>query len=143
LACLRAAALCTRWQLVQFEFDPLVTTESAASVICADYFLHDSATLGRRVGIGAIGYLATRPALRGKGGHGSHLLSAFETILHKRAVETGEPLHAVVLESEDRAARFWSKMGFRTAPGSRYIQPPLSYNPQTGEPASRAASETL
>jgi hypothetical protein len=93
--------------------------------------------------MGAISYLATRPALRGKGGHGRHLLAAFETALKKRADDLGEPLRAIVLESEGRARGFWSKMGFRCAPDSRYIQPPLNYDSQTGEPLSNTAPETF
>lgn len=129
--------------LAHFEFDPMVTTESVVSVVCGDAISHYSETLGRQVSVGAIGYMATRPALRGKGGHGSHLLAAFENRLRQQAEQSGEPLHAVVLESEDRAARFWSKMGFRAGAGSRYTQPPLSFDPQTGEPLTQPAPETF
>ncbi len=130
-------------QLVHFEFDPLVSTESVASVIAASYFSHDSPVLGQQVGVGAISYLATRPALRGKGGHGRHLLEAFEAALHQLAARQNEPLRAIVLESEGRAMGFWSKMGFRCAEGSHYIQPPLSFDPRTGEPISNTAPETF
>jgi hypothetical protein len=130
-------------KLVHFEFDPFVTTESVASVVLGNYFSHNSAVLGRRVGIGGLGYLATRPEMRGKGGHGRHLTAVFETALHKVAAERGEPLRGVLLESEDRARGFWSKMGFRAAEGSRYIQPPLSFDPDTGAPITNLASETF
>jgi GNAT superfamily N-acetyltransferase len=130
-------------QLLHFEFDPFVATESIASVLVANYFTHESAVLGKRVGVGAIGYLATRPALRGKGGHGRYLTAAFETALQQRAADRGDYLLGAMLESEDRARQFWSKMGFRYAEGSRYMQPPLNYNPETGEPTSNTAPETF
>lgn len=130
-------------RLYQFEFDPLVATESVASVIVGNYFSHESPALGQRVGIGAISYLATRPDLRGKGGHGKQLLAAFEAALKQRAEALDEPLRGIMLESEGRARGFWSKMGFRCAPESHYLQPPLNYDEETGEPTSNTAPETF
>ena len=121
--------------LHHFVFDPLTSTESIASVIIGDY-----ASLGNGTGFGAIGYLATRPALRGGRGHGSALSMAFETAVAAWANKHGERLRCIVLEAEYRARFYWAKQGYRYPRGSVYITPSLTFDPVTGEPTG---SETV
>lgn len=126
--------------LQHFDFDPLVATESVACVVTGNYFSLQEAT-GQAVGIGAIGYLATRSAMRRGRGHGTQLTAALETFLQARASELGETLRAIILESLPAAQPFWAKMGYRWPENSRYIQPPLNFDPQTGEATSDTADE--
>lgn len=129
-------------QLSHFEFDPMTSTESIAAVIMGGYIsLKERAD--RPIGMGAISYLATRPALRQGRGHGTALSEALEAAMHRCAERNGEKLQYIVLESEARARPFWAKKGYRYPRNSRYIQPPLEYDPRTGEPIRNPAPEAF
>ncbi|MAS38255.1 MAG: hypothetical protein CL610_29935 [Anaerolineaceae bacterium] len=129
-------------ELAQFAFDPLVSTESIAAVIVGEY-ISLAAYTGQPVGLGGISYLATRPALRRGQGHGTALTDALETAMRTCAAHNGETLSYMVLESESRARHYWAKKGYRYPRDSRYVQPPLAYDPQTGVPILNPAPETF
>lgn len=122
-------------RLVHFSFDPLLVTEQIASVIAGNYM-----TLSPQgpesdpgAGIGAIGHLATREHLRRTGGHGGTLVAAFEREIEALAAARGETTRLLVLEAEPDAMAFWARQGYRWPIGSRYAQPPLDFDPATGQ----------
>lgn len=124
-------------RLVHFGFDPLMATEQIASVIAGNYM-----TLPPQgpepdpdpgAGIGAIGHLATREHLRRTGGHGGTLVAAFEREMETLAAARGETTRLLVLEAEPDAMAFWARQGYRWPVGSRYAQPPLDFDPATGQ----------
>lgn len=123
-------------RLVSFHFDPLCATEGIASVINGVYMSHGDGT-----GMGAIAYLASRPNLRRGGGHGRTLTALLERRMAEYAASRGEQLKAIVLESEAPARPFWYKMGYRWPQNSRYVQPPIYVDPDSGEPLSPAVPE--
>lgn len=119
-------------QLSHFRFDPLTVTKSVAGVISGNYMsiLPNLRTHGS---MGAIGHLATRPHLRRGRGHGTALLQAFEQEITALAASRGETLQVILLEAETDSWPFWAKQGYRWPAGSRYCQPPLEFDPLTGE----------
>ena len=119
-------------RLVRFGFDPLMVTEQVASVISGN-FMTLVPPAAPRVGIGAIGHLATREQLRRRGGHGGTLVAQFERAMEALAAARGEKLSLLVLEAEPDAMAFWARQGYRWPVGSRYAQPPLDWDPATGE----------
>lgn len=119
-------------QLKGFGFDPLIVTDSIMSVISGNYMkLYPPQR--QKEGIGAIGHLATRSHFRRGKGHGTVLLQAFEREVEAIAAERGEKLQLIVLEAEEDSWWFWAKQGYRWPAGSRYFQPPLEFDPVTGE----------
>lgn len=119
-------------RLVCFGFDPLMVTEQVASVISGNYMTLVPPA-GPGMGIGAIGHLATRETLRRRGGHGGTLVAQFEREMGTVAAARGETLSLLVLEAEPDAMTFWARQGYRWPVGSRYAQPPLDWDPATGE----------
>ncbi len=119
-------------RLARFDYDPLVVTEQIASVISGTYMtLLPPASPA--LGIGAIGHLATREHLRRTGGHGGTLVATFEREVEAIAAARGETTSLLVLEAEPDAMGFWARQGYRWPVGSRYAQPPLDFDPATGE----------
>ena len=119
-------------RLAHFGFDPLMVTEQVASVISGNLMpLVPPAVPG--ASIGAIGHLATREHLRRRGGHGGTLVAQFERAMEALAAARGETLSLLVLEAEPDAMAFWARQGYRWPVGSRYAQPPLDWDPDTGE----------
>ena len=118
-------------RLVRFGFDPLMATEQIASVIDGNYMTM-LPPAGPSIGMGAIGHLATREALRRKGGHGGTLVAAFEREIAALAAARGETTGLIVLEAERDAMAFWARQGYRWPVGARYVQPPLDFDPATG-----------
>jgi GNAT superfamily N-acetyltransferase len=94
------------------------------------------------VGCGAIGYAVTREEHRRKGLARS-LVNAFEEQISKNN------RHPKVSVSEMRrgSSGFWDKVGYgKVMDGSRnisYFQPPMEFDPITGEPLFREVRETL
>jgi ribosomal protein S18 acetylase RimI-like enzyme len=125
-------------QLVYFEYDPLTITRHIAGMISGNYISLPT----RGESFGAIGQLATRPAHRNQK-HGSQLVKAFEELAQQTAEEKQEVLVLNVLESEERARGFWTKMGYLYPQDSDYIQPPIDYDLETGEPLFEPVSEML
>ncbi len=123
--------------LTHFKFDPLTSTESIVGVVIGDF-----TQLNATVGFGAIGYLATRPALRGQG-HGQALTHAFDEAVAGIAQQQGLQLVGNVLEAEDRARQFWAKQGYRYPRDSQYVQPSLNFDPVTGQPLDEPVPEML
>ncbi len=119
-------------RLAGFGADPLSITEQPAGVISGTYMTLLS-TAALRQGIGAIGHLATRPALRRTGGHGHALTVEFEREIMAVAAARNETTRLLVLEAEPDAMAFWAKQGYRWPVGSRYAQPPLDFDPDTCE----------
>jgi hypothetical protein len=119
-------------QLKSFGFDPLTITNSVAGVISGNYMSMVPA-LRQNASMGAIGHLATRRHLRRGGGHGTALLQAFEQEVSALAAARGETLQVILLEAETDSWQFWAKRGYRWPAGSRYCQPPLEFDPVTGE----------
>jgi GNAT superfamily N-acetyltransferase len=86
-------------------------------------------------GIGFIEYLVTRPEFR-RQGHASHLLRSLECALQECALSRGERLTLVLGEVEPWMVPFKVKRGYRWPRGSRYCQPPITYDLRTGRPLS-------
>jgi hypothetical protein len=122
-------------RLVRFDHDSLAVTEHMASVISGQYMslLTQLTQAGRGLAIAAVGHLATRAALRRGGGHGRALVAAFEREIAALAAARGETDCLIVLEAEHDAMTFWAKQGYRWPLGSRYAQPPLEFDPASGE----------
>jgi len=119
-------------QLVQFDFNPLAITDNIVSVISGNYMaMQVSQRQGE--GIGAIGHLATRDRFRRGQGHGTALLKAFEQEVEMVATMRGERMRLIILEAQADSWWFWAKRGYRWPAGTRYSQPPLDFDPLTGE----------
>ncbi|MDX2163021.1 MAG: hypothetical protein SF162_17020 [bacterium] len=118
-------------RLTRFAFDPLVATEEIAATSSGTYMSLAPARPGEA--IGAIGYAATRNALRGKG-HGQSAVQDFERAMIEAAAQRGETLKLLMLEAETTATVFWTRCGYRWPDGAKYMQPPISFDPATGEP---------
>jgi|GEM_PF-6178852 len=85
--------------------------------------------------IGFIEYLVTRPECCGQGCAGE-LLDAFEGELARCAAARGERLALALGEVEPELLRFKARHGYQTPLAGRYVQPPLRYNPHSGQPLS-------
>jgi GNAT superfamily N-acetyltransferase len=92
--------------------------------------------------IGALGHLVTDPAGRGHG-HGRALAGAFERSLLDEAAAQGRGLDLLLLESRPSACAFWAQLAYRWVDGSRYHQPALRADPQTGRSAHDPVAELL
>jgi GNAT superfamily N-acetyltransferase len=129
-------------RLVSFGFDPLTVTDGIVSVVSGNYMSLDQ--VGRAgLGIGVVGYLATRERFRGRGGHGTALVRAFEQRAAALASSRGERLRLIVLEAAPGSTGFWTKRGYRWPEGTHYFQPPLDFDPVTGAPRHREVPELL
>ncbi len=129
-------------RLVRFAFDPLTVTESIVSSISGHYM--SLQPVGRsKQSIGAIGNLVTREQFRGGQGHGTELIQAFEQESARIAAGRGERLELYVLEAQEESQGFWYKRGYRWPSGTRYAQPPLEFDPTTGERLHNEVPETL
>jgi len=118
-------------RLTRFSFDPQVTTEEITAMASGTYMTLDPLRPG--LSLGAIGYAATRPGLRGQG-HGNIIVEMFEQEMRAVARARGETLTLILLESEPTSTAFWSRCGYRWPLGGSYVQPPISFDLQTGEP---------
>ncbi len=119
-------------QLKEFAFNPLVVTDSIMSVISGTY-MSLQGSHREHEGIGAIGHIATRTHFRRGKGHGTVLVEAFEREVETTATARGDKLRLILLEAEPASKGFWVKQGYRWAAGTRYSQPPLEFDPVTGE----------
>jgi hypothetical protein len=121
-------------QLRRFYYDPLAVSENIVGAISGNYMpiqsLHTEKT---GTSIGAIGNMATRVYFRGKQGHGTNLAQAFEKQIETMASSRGDKLQLMALEAQKDSVGFWLKNGYRWAEGTRYAQPPLDFDPVTGE----------
>jgi hypothetical protein len=128
--------------LRRFVFDPTMALDSIVSVLSANYmslaWIRD-----QRAGIGAIGHLATRERFRRGQGHGTALLETFEGEVARIAAARGERLELIALEAQEESEAFWFKRGYRWARGTRYAQPPLDFDRDTGERFYDEVPETL
>lgn len=129
-------------RLVRFGFDPLAVTESIVASVSGHYMsLQPVGRAGEA--IGALGNIATRMRFRGGQGHGTALTEAFEREMVRIARERGETVRLCILESQDDSQGFWYKRGYRWPQGTRYAQPPLEFDPRTGERLHDEVPETL
>jgi GNAT superfamily N-acetyltransferase len=129
----------TDGNLCQFTFDPLhFSTNIAASI--SGSLMEIEEQPGRA--IAGIGYLATRPAMR-KHGHGRALIKAFEEAITALASLRGLALEMLILEAENRARTFWGNCGFLTPANSVYMQPPIMFDQDTGDPVSETVTEMI
>ncbi len=119
-------------QLQKFAFNPLVVTDSIVGVSSGTYM---SMELTQRMheSFGAIGHLVTRSHFRRGQGHGTSVLDAFEQAVEMIATERGDKLQLILLEAQADSRGFWAREGYRWPAGSRYAQPPLEFDPITGE----------
>jgi len=92
--------------------------------------------------IGAIGHTATLEELRRKG-YGSRVLSYFETTAKKLTEERNKEFIGLVCEAENRSVGFWHKSGFKELEDVIYFQPPLIFDPNTGERQYDEVQENL
>jgi len=127
-------------RLTQFRYDPLMTTEEVAATSSGTYISLDPER--PKESIGAMGYAATRKGLL-RQGHGLSIARMFETEIIETARLRGDTLKLLMLEAETTALPFWTTCGYRWATDSRYHQPPISFDPTTGEPNYEAKFETL
>jgi ribosomal protein S18 acetylase RimI-like enzyme len=128
--------------LKQFTFDPLALSEHIVGVVSANYMSLDP--VGREgQGIGAIGHLATREHFQRGYGHGSALLESFEDELNAIAKSQQARVTLIALEAQEDSQAFWYKRGYRWASGTKYAQPPLDFDPVTGERIYDEVPETL
>lgn len=128
-------------RLLRFDYNPLTASRHIAAMINTDYIpfpLPDDPNAA----MGGIGQMATRLGLRGQG-HANNLVQVFEEQVKAIARQRGQTLKLLVLEAERAARQFWARMGYRYPQGARYMQPPLSYSPDTGEPVKRAMPEMI
>ncbi len=129
-------------RLVRYGFDPLTVTESIAAAVCGHYM--SLQPIGRPgESIGALGNIVTREHFRGGQGHGSALTEAFEREMERVAQARGETLRLYILESQDDSQGFWYRQGYRWPRDTRYAQPPLEFDPTTGERIHDEVPETL
>ena len=129
-------------RLVRFGFDPLTVTEGIAAAVCGHYM--SLQPIGRPAeSIGALGNIVTRERFRRGQGHGSALTEAFEREMLRVAQARGETLRLYILESQDDSQGFWYKRGYRWPRGTRYAQPPLEFDPASGERLHDEVHETL
>ena len=120
-------------QLLHFTYDPLSTTETIVGALAGNYMpLQSPHAPQTQSSIGAIGNVAVREHLRGRGGHGTALASTFEQHILATATTRGETVQLFILEAEERSVGFWLKMGYRWAQGTHYAQPPIAFDPVNG-----------
>jgi hypothetical protein len=124
---------------VQYQYDPLTVTTSVAAVVTGNYIPLE--THGG-FGIGGIGQAATRPGLRGQG-HGGLVVEAFEAEMRQIAAASSQQLPLIVLEAEEASRPFWAGLGYRYPIGTRYKQPPIDYDRESGKPLFPAVPELL
>lgn len=119
--------------LTHFDYNPSNVTEHTVSVITGDYISFDK--IGRSgESMAGIGQLATLAGGQWRGqGHGTALVRAFEAECDKMAQARNETMKTYLVESEGDAQRFWAKMGYRWVVNSRYFQPPIDWDYETGE----------
>lgn len=128
--------------LQRFAFDPLTISESIVSLVSGNYMSLRAVRSGASA-IGAMGHLATRERFRRGRGHGSLLVRAFEAEVDTIAQARGETLQLIALEAQADSEAFWYKQGYRWAVGTDYAQPPLEFDPATGEPQHDEVPESL
>jgi hypothetical protein len=119
-------------RLQQFAFNPLVTTDNIIGASSGTYMSMEPSQR-KYLSLGAIGHLVTRDHFRGGQGHGTALLKAFEQEVEGLAIERGDKLQLILLEAQADSRGFWAKEGYLWPVGSRYAQPPLEFDPVTGE----------
>jgi len=129
-------------RLQHFTFDPMTVTDSIMALVSGNYMSLRPVQAGA-AGIGAMGHLATRKRFRRGRGHGSALVRVFESEMEGIAKSRGETLLLIALEAEEDSEGFWYKQGYRWAVGTRYAQPPLEFDPTTGERLHDEVPETL
>lgn len=128
--------------LARFTVDQLVVTEGIAAAITGHYM-----SLGPVIrsgeAIGAIGNIVTRERFRGGQGHGTALTEAFERETESIASGREETVRLFILESQVDSQEFWYKLGYRWPLNTKYAQPPLEFDPTTGERLHDEVPETL
>lgn len=118
-------------KLVKFQFDPLVVVESAVCIISGGYM--DLRSVGRPQDASAgIGHMATRVHFR-RQGHAKAVVQQFEKEIAAIAESNEQTLKIMLLEAEVGSRSFWASCGYRYPAGSRYYQPPIDFNLDTGE----------
>jgi hypothetical protein len=93
-------------------------------------------------GIGFIEYLVTASAFRQRG-YASSLLNAFEEEMLRLASLRKEQLCLIMGEVEPDLVDFKVKRGYHQPRGSKYVQPPISYDQMTGLPLSAELPKLL
>ena len=92
--------------------------------------------------IGFIEYLATSPAFRNRG-FASSMLNAFEQEMLQLAADRNERLCLIMGEVEPDLVNFKVKRGYHQPRSSKYVQPPISYDQETGLPLSAELPKLL
>jgi len=109
----------------------LLLGEEDGQVVCGA--VTDLLHMGGDRALGAFGHALVDPSVRGRG-VGRLVSEAADAAMAGYAAQRGWTIEAHILESEDAAGRFWSRLGYRWPEGMRYWQPPLGYHPD-GTPA--------
>jgi len=130
----------SRGQRMELPVEEATTPEAVqmVAVVSGSYL-----TLDEREAIGALGHMVTHELSRKGQGHGTALYQAFEQELRDQAKKHHRRLRLIVLESQPDARFFWAKQGFRCLEGVHYVQPPLDFDPHTGQPLGEAVAEHL
>jgi len=114
---------------------------AAVSLIVGCYLALDSGKFpGQSVGF--IEYLVTHAECRQQG-HASAMLAAFEQEMLCLAARRAERLRLILGEIDPDLAEFKHKRGYRQPLGSRYVQPPIAFDAQTGRPLSPELPKVL
>lgn len=91
-----------------------------------------------------VGRQATSRYIRDKvRGIGSRLFTFSVEAAAQQAKSLGKTLKYMVLESEPESVGFWLKQGFRAPSNTTYLQPPLEFDPATGNPLKGTRPEVL
>jgi hypothetical protein len=119
-------------KLIQFHYDPLTTSEHLAAVVSGSYMsMSETGSPGESIGV--MSHLVTREGFRRKYGHGTSLMQAFERDVYHIAANRDEHPALILLEAQQQSLQFWYNHGYRWPAKTRYAQPPLEFDPVTGE----------
>lgn len=114
--------------LIKFGTNRNIFTEKIVSFISGNYM----PLTNSKEAIGAIGHVATLEKFR-RQNHASELIRVFLNECNEYANKRGEKLVGLVGEVEDDAKDFFYRCGFRWPKNVYYAQPPLRFDPKTGE----------
>lgn len=140
----RTSGLCVydeQSTLLKFDFDPLNFRASThlRGLINSNYMRLPSAMINN-ASVGVIGHTAPYPPTA-EGNLGA--LNAFEQRMTDLARQRGETLRLFMVEADAESADFFYEAGYREPKDSRYEQPPMEFDPETGMALNPPVPQTL
>jgi GNAT superfamily N-acetyltransferase len=121
--------------------DPNGPCQAAISLIVGCYLALDAGPFAGQ-SVGFIEYLVTHAEFRQQG-HASAMLTAFEQDMLRMADFRDERLRLILGEIDPDLVAFKQKRGYRQPLDSRYLQPPIAFDAQTGRPVSSTLPKVL